>query len=170
MDDSPKVALPTTRVLPPARMQAMEENPSQPRRFQFTLRGTLWATFWVAVAFALWSVGPAKNTNDWWSFGPVLIGISCVAMGALLGRHEEGILVGIMIAAVLFVASFLLAWHLFIQPKGLNSLDLRPVGYYLAAVGIGAGIGALFRRTLRGMFAGLVLYLCLYAIYQIQGP
>lgn len=82
----------------PSHIQSFRANRSSdsmtPPRFQFTIRGLLWATFWVAV----WSVCCVALPQE----GSVaILGIfglpilPFVAIGALFGKAKWGLLVGV---------------------------------------------------------------------------
>ena len=71
----------------------MEENDDQPpenaeetNRFQFTIKGLLWATFWVAVAFA----GLIIARDEWYrlsrTIGTCFVLALCIAACALFGQ------------------------------------------------------------------------------------
>ena len=77
------------------------------RRFQFTIRGLLFATFWVAVGFAVWYY-PAGQLPLWDSYSLDFVGIAaCVsfvcllmATGALMGWGRLILLTLIAVAGV----------------------------------------------------------------------
>lgn len=76
-----------------------------PRRFQFTIRGLLWATFWVAAACALfWSPRPAADPQFFnrslaigWGIPIIVVFCLCAAGGSVLGSHRKGLLLGLVI-------------------------------------------------------------------------
>ena len=82
-------------------------------RFQFTIRGMLWATFWAAVSAAAWKV---FGDHDWWpgyehiSLPALLIGLASpfAAVGALFGRTRLGIGTGAIVAMMIFLAQIVL--------------------------------------------------------------
>ncbi|MCE9552950.1 MAG: hypothetical protein K8T91_06180 [Planctomycetes bacterium] len=72
---------------------------TQPR-FQFTIAGMLWATFWIAVSAGGWVMAAKHNI----SLGVGLL-IVCpfIALGALLGQTYWGMFVGVGALALLMV-------------------------------------------------------------------
>ena len=75
-----------------------------PPRFQFTIRGLLWATFWAAVACAA-----IVQSGRYWDalslpmpvFTSLIATFSlCAAVGAIIGQHGKGILVGGLFVAI----------------------------------------------------------------------
>jgi hypothetical protein len=74
-------------------------------RFQFTIRGIMWATFWVAVSLAGWvtfinpSFGHMAVLRTA-SFSMVLFA-PCAAVGFLTGYPIEGMNIGFILAATL---------------------------------------------------------------------
>lgn len=79
-------------------------------RFQFTIRGMLWATFWAAIGFATYRFMPAEIK----SVNPLMPGIlififaatPCFALGSLLGRSEFGLWAGVLAAIVAYGFAF----------------------------------------------------------------
>ena len=78
-----------------------------PPRFQFTIRGLLWATFWAAVACA--ATCYPQGIGYWNPTAPDALMVStpmitgilvlvalCAAVGALVGQQRKGILVGLI--------------------------------------------------------------------------
>ena len=69
-----------------------------PPRFQFTISGLLWATFWAAVSVAAWTAMP----NPWTGAGLfklLVVYTACIAapsaaIGALFGQARLGFFVG----------------------------------------------------------------------------
>ena len=77
-------------------------------RFQFTIRGLMWATFWAAVSMGAWSI-IANSDNTLVAFVFILPAVLApfMSIGALFSRTVDGLLCGItaiciclMIAAV----------------------------------------------------------------------
>jgi len=75
-----------------------------PLRFQFTIRGLLWATFWVALSCPAWvvamrnlffisSLTPPPSAFDYFSLF-VAFAAPLVAVGALFNRTMLGLIVG----------------------------------------------------------------------------
>src|SRR5262245_48032625 len=82
-----------------------------PPRFQFTIKGLLWVTFWPAVATAVcwypdrFSIGRVSfgihknesyefNTSHFASLAAIVC--LCAGAGALIGQHLKGLLAGIV--------------------------------------------------------------------------
>ena len=81
-------------------------------RFQFTIRGLLWATFWVAVCGAAWTLD-LRGFDKWYPVQQAAIIVALLltpfmAIGALFG----GPLVGLLVGVVAFVAFNLLIMFL----------------------------------------------------------
>ena len=69
-----------------------------PPRFQFTIRGLLWATFWVAVSAAAWTALPNPSSGDG-LFNLLVVYTACIAapsaaIGALFGQARLGFFAG----------------------------------------------------------------------------
>ena len=76
-------------------------------RFQFTISGMLWGTFWLAISFAgfCYPRQPGHGLNFGYTYGPYLeplaalmaIAALCPAVGAIMGRHARGLLIGLIV-------------------------------------------------------------------------
>ena len=86
-----------------------------PPRFQFTIRGMLWATFWLALACGAWTISPKYAHDYWriivyqgrpWSFSvgtenlTAIVMVFCLfaACAAILNQHRKGMLLGAIAA------------------------------------------------------------------------
>lgn len=72
-------------------------------RFQFTIRGMLWATFWAAVSMASWAVWFRSERPSSEMFAFVFLGIvsPALAIAPLVSRNKLAICVAIEIWVVL---------------------------------------------------------------------
>ena len=80
-------------------MPQIEPTPvtAKPPRFQFTIKGMLLATFWIAVSAWAWTFVIRPKETD--PFVAELVDICrilcpCVAVGALFGRVSWGFVIG----------------------------------------------------------------------------
>ena len=83
-------------------------------RFQFTIRGLLWATFWLAVSAAAWRFD--KRTLPpllWWPAFAAIYICPFMAVGALFQRTLIGLCAGIAFVLT-FVACIWLAMIFFL--------------------------------------------------------
>lgn len=85
-------------------------------RFQFTIRGLLWATFWAAVSAGAWTLAIRHmlSSEDAVGLGILVLALFTgifspfVAVGALFGRPLMGFKVGALILGGVIVGSILL--------------------------------------------------------------
>jgi hypothetical protein len=85
-------------------------------RFQFTIRGMLWATFWVAVSAGSWACFtrflPLDGNSVWHLAVFYFAGLASAfaAVGAIFRRTVGGIVAGIVLAAFLLPIVFWAIW------------------------------------------------------------
>jgi len=77
-------------------------------RFQFTMRGLLWAMFWVAVALAAWLRPYSAHRvyeldRQAYIRAIVIVPCLCAAIGAVCNQHVRGILVGLIVVAGILI-------------------------------------------------------------------
>ena len=73
-------------------------------RFQFTLRGMLWATFWLAVTFTFGRFGLSSDSPALGHVGFAAVTIGpCVTMGWLFQRPKTGLAVGVIVALLVYL-------------------------------------------------------------------
>src|SRR5262245_12062136 len=100
-----------------------------PPRFQFTIKGLLWATFWLAAAISAfcyprsWCKWVDRNWDWPWGYfanpattAPLIVVVClCAAVGAIVGRHRLGLAVGaiVFVGWLTWVVVLLLCnqWH-----------------------------------------------------------
>ena len=99
----------------------MEENPRSPGRYQFTIRGLLWATFWLAVSMAAWTF----------------------ALGRMYDRHQQD---GTVFAIVLVLFIGILAPPAAVGSVGGMKLGALALGGMMAIYIIWIGLFLLTRR------------------------
>jgi len=62
-------------------------------RLQFTIRGLLWATFWVAVSMTAWMLVATFDSKYWWWPYTGIAGVVCpfivLAMGLKVPVHSS---------------------------------------------------------------------------------
>src|SRR5262245_10887402 len=112
------------------------ESPPELRRFQFTIRELLWATFWMAVSCVAWTVFLNRLNQPWpdipyltqvRSFNfmhdsaaglAFLVGISSVggALGSLFGRPWTGLALGVCLAVPMLMAARIIWVILYYDP------------------------------------------------------
>lgn len=85
-------------------------------RFQFTLRGILWATFWAAVSMGAWACFAQSLPLDGHSAWPLIasyfagLAFACSAIGALFRRTVGGLVAGLVLAGIAFPIVFFILW------------------------------------------------------------
>jgi hypothetical protein len=88
----------------------LDETAVRPRQWQVSLKGILWAAYWVAVCVVAWRAKHPSDEPRWLSF---ITASFCffpipTAIGALFGRPWRGAVVGIG----LYVGFLVLLWLL----------------------------------------------------------